>query len=785
MSISVSNLGQVIDTGSDSQSNFTFASFGAEDPGRFLIALIVTRDALDFSATSITIGGVAATINADTLATGNNLNAVIATALVPTGSSGDVVVNWSEDITRDQACTLLRVTGIASATAYDVGINSEANPALTDITTSLDVEAGGLVVAVNATGGSASFTWSLANELNDSVGDNYSSTAAYEVRVSASAPLTVTATLSATTGSGSALAAASFTPGTSGAVSPPAASLAMSAVAPVVSLSAQPVRTPASPVVHLLEATPFDESVSDTLSAVPAPFGSWAFAGEPEFDVVTGGSETIYAADGWFNSLPADTPANQHYRPVLVSPFNAQISLFEGIEPAGRASVGFGEIVLHNGDGWLDDVIDLGWSGRPITLWRGVPFAARSTFTLVFTGALDGLTPDEQQVSLRLRTREALLDRPLQATLYQGSGGKEGGADLVGKRKPVAYGRLLNVPGVLIDSANLVYQISDLPVNQITAVRDKGVALAFDTDYASYALLVAAAISSGDYATCLAEGMVRLGGAPEGQVTIDCRGADNGDSPGGYPETAGTIIRRIVTTRLDTVNLVDPDDLDADSFDQLEIDQPAPIGFWDGPDSSLTVGQALDQIMASIGGWWTFTLPGKLSVAVLKAPGGDADAVLTRADIVFGPFALQGGVPSYRRLVGYQRMWAIQAQDSLAGAVTAADKLLYSTQYRYALTTDAAVLAKHRNARDVLTAGLFALQADAESEAARLQALHGVERRVVSVGVRPDNPFDAPLGGVVEIQDFNRLGLSSSKKYRLIGLVVDLASGETTWVLWG
>jgi hypothetical protein len=241
----------------------------------------------------------------------------------------------------------------------------------------------------------------------------------------------------------------------------------------------------------------------------------------------------------------------------------------------------------------------------------------------------------------------------------------------------------------------------------------------------------------------------------------------------------------MATTRLDTVNLVDPDDLDTDSFDQLEVDQPAALGFWDGPDSTLTVGQALDQLMASVGGWWTFTLPGKLSVAILQAPSGEADVVLTRDDILLQAVALPGGVPSYRRLVGYQRMWAVQAQDSLAAGVVAADKLLYSTQYRLAITTDAAVLAKHRNARAVTTPGFFALLADAEAEAARLQALHGVERRVVSIGVRPDNPFDAPLGGVVEIRDFNRLTLSSSKKFRLIGLVVDLAGGETTWVLWG
>lgn len=532
--------------------------------------------------------------------------------------------------------------------------------------------------------------------------------------------------------------------------------------------------------VHLLEAVPFDDSATEALSAVPAPFGSWVWSGDPFFDITSGGSEPIYAADGWYNTLPADTPENQHYAPVLLSPFNFQVTLFDGLEPTGRAAIGFGDVVIDNSDGWLDGLIDLGWSGRPITLFRGAPGAARSSFVQVFQGAVDGLTPNESQISLRLRTREALLDRPLQSLLYAGTGGKEGGPDLVGKRKPLAYGRVFNVPAVLADAPNLVFQVHEGMVEDILAVRDRGVPLAFDADYPTYADLLVATIGNGEYATCLAEGLVRLGAANAGTVTVDLEG----DATGGYVETAAGIVRRIVTTRLDTVNLVDPDDLDTAAFSQLDFDQMAPIGFWDGPDSGLTVSGALDAIMSSVGGWWTFTLPGLLTVAILKAPAGAPDAVLERDDIVLGPpLSMAGGVPSFRRLIGYQRAWAVQ-QD-LASGVSPADQQLYSTEYRRATVSDAAVLAKHRNAREVVTAGLFAEKSDAEAEALRLQALHGVERRVLSVRVVPDNPFDAPLGGVVELRGIGRMTLQSSKLFRLVGLVVNLASGEVNWVLWG
>lgn len=539
-------------------------------------------------------------------------------------------------------------------------------------------------------------------------------------------------------------------------------------------------------VVHLLEATPFDPSVSETLSAVPAPFGDWTFAGDPEFSFTDGGGTPLYLADGHFNSLPGDTPPNRHYEERLEQSFNFEIRLFEGLEPSGSASQGYGDIRIWNGDGLLDPVLDLGWSGRPLAIWRAQSWTAKSAATQVFAGTVDGLEPDEVNVSLRLRDRQALLERPLQSTLYEGTGGVEGGADLAGKRKPLAYGRVFNAPGVLIDAANLVYQLHDGPVNAFTAVRDKGVALDAGTDRADYSALIGASIASGDYDTCLAEGLIRLGGAPEGQITVDLSGDDDGSSPGGYVETTPEVVRRIVTTRLDTVNLVDPDDLDTDSFDDLLSAQPAPIGFWSGPDSDLTVGGALDQLLSAIGGWWFFTLPGKLSVGRLEAPGGTPAAVLTRDDILQEPaMRLSSGQPSWRRNVGWKRNWAPQSPDGLAGGVSAADRLLYGSEYRFSTATASGVLNQHRAARDVLTRGLFAEESDAEPEAGRLQTLHGQLRRVLTVPLKRENPFDVPLGQVVEVQGFNRLTLSSSWKGVCIGAAVDLSGDSVTWYLWG
>lgn len=544
--------------------------------------------------------------------------------------------------------------------------------------------------------------------------------------------------------------------------------------------------------IHLLEIQPFDPSATATLSAVPAPFGSWLFSGDPFFEVTVGGGAELYLADGWFNSRPDDTPENRHYAPVLTQPFNFEVRLFDGLEPAGRASVGFGEIAIWNGEGEFDPQLDLGWSGRLVTLRRGQRGQPLAAFTTVFRGTTDGITPDEMEIRVRLRDRQDLLARSLQADLYLGTGGLEGGVSLTGKRKPLAYGRLFNVPAVLLDGANLVFQVHDGPIAAVLEVRDKGVPLAQDStflDYLDYDALIGATIADGSYATCLALGLFRLGGEPDGQVTADLRGEDIG-GPGGYVETAGDIIRRIVTTRLDTGNLIYPDDFDTAAFGQLALDQPAALGYWAGPDTAITMGQALDEIMASIGGWWTFTLTGLLQPAILKAPAGPADITLTRADLVLAvTFALEGGEPSFRRRVGYRRNWTPQDPGSLADRfqLDPDARQLYGEVYSIATpASDNAVRDKYgQAARDVLTAGLFAEEGPAQAEAERLLALHKLDRRLLRIGVRPEDPFAAPLGGVVEIAEFNRLRLSSSKLYRLIGLTVDLSLGETEWLLWG
>jgi hypothetical protein len=216
MAVAVSDLGTVEDTGNDSQSNFSFGSFGAEASDRYLIALISGRDgANNFTASSVTIGGVSASIAAQVTNTNTAVQSVIAIAAVPTGASGSVVVDWSEALVEDQVCTLLRVTGLASATAYDTDSGEDtAND--TSLAGTIDCEAGGLVVAISGNTSNRTSSWSLANEVSDQAttdGGVYQS-AAYEIFASAQTGLSVTNTLSGPSNNKN-IAIAAFSPVTS------------------------------------------------------------------------------------------------------------------------------------------------------------------------------------------------------------------------------------------------------------------------------------------------------------------------------------------------------------------------------------------------------------------------------------------------------------------------------------------------------------------------------------------------------------------------------------------
>lgn len=140
----------------------TGASFGEEAFDRRIIVALGGANSTR-TLTSVTIGGVTATINLQYTSSGDNNRVAVATALVPTGTSGNIVVTWSGSQT-NLGIGWWRVTGLKSNNAFATVSNDVAtgSPTLT-----LNTIPGGFVIYVFGASGSAGSTWGAATERFD------------------------------------------------------------------------------------------------------------------------------------------------------------------------------------------------------------------------------------------------------------------------------------------------------------------------------------------------------------------------------------------------------------------------------------------------------------------------------------------------------------------------------------------------------------------------------------------------------------------------------------------
>lgn len=185
------------------------------------------------------------------------------------------------------------------------------------------------------------------------------------------------------------------------------------------------------------------------------------------------------------------------------------------------------------------------WTNVQGRCWYGIDGAPFSEFQRVFEGKVSGFTRSDIYGKVELLGAEADIQVPALYEKYLGLPGREGGPGLKGNLKPRAHGFCINVELPVIDTVNWVYQVHGYGrINAIPNVYEFGQALAPSSgDVATYEALVAMDLAPAQWATCLAEGMVRLGGQTDKKLTCDIEGS----APGGvYAKTAGAIIRQLI-----------------------------------------------------------------------------------------------------------------------------------------------------------------------------------------------------------------------------------------------
>lgn len=336
----------------------------------------------------------------------------------------------------------------------------------------------------------------------------------------------------------------------------------------------------------------------------------------------------------------------QKYPVRLLQAYTHETSVFEENVP-GQTSISLGSSTINNTDGRFDYLLDYAWDARPVTIKRGRVGDPYASYVTEFVGSATELTADTDNLVLTLRDNSYKLIKPVQPNKYAGTLGAEGGADLQNKFKPLLFGKIRNASPVWVDQVLLTWQIHDGAITSVDAVYDRGNKLTFYQNYASYALLIAATIPPGYYATCLSAGFGRLGAPPAGTLTVDAVGAFG--SVTNVPELA----KQLITTRLGLT----AGEIDTAAFTQASIDAPWAFEGLYYPEPEIQYDELMETLASSVNGFWCVTRTGLISFKIFKF--GTPVATL-RAEDLSNLGKAPSPKPLYRVKVDYAKNATVQ-----------------------------------------------------------------------------------------------------------------------------
>lgn len=543
--------------------------------------------------------------------------------------------------------------------------------------------------------------------------------------------------------------------------------------------------------VLAMVAYPYDPSIAASVPGPPFPIGlpAWPLGYPSLFSyTVPGGTRSVLAATEGFTTAPGDPLPHQWFAPLVADGFNFEWLLFDSIEPGESrgASASGGELRFSDAEGRFDALVrQLGWDGRTVELWRGPRGAAFAAFEKVAVLTCDGWTGlGRASKSMKIRDRKArLYGAPLVGASFAGSGGLDGDAGAKGKLIPWSFGYVFGVEPVVFDTANLLARWHARQVQGVIDLTVGGVSWTDMGDYPDLAALLAAASgwANGQFGTCNLYGVVRYGAVPSHPVRIE----GQGDALGGvYADTRGEIVRRIATS-CGMLPLRDPAEIDTASFAALETAQPGECGWhWN---AKITIGDALDEIMAGVAGWWDVGLDGMLSAAQLEAPADVPDLVLDATQPMPGePVAEDDAPPRAKTRIGWQRNYAPLSASQLTGAANAslATQQLFAESLRFAQAEQSNVRILHPKATEPDVLANYRDEADAQAEANRQQALFGSKRERWTWPAHIDAL--APLRGItVRVDNWDRYAFGGSRSFRSVGLTAGPRAVTAGLVLWG
>lgn len=396
----------------------------------------------------------------------------------------------------------------------------------------------------------------------------------------------------------------------------------------------------------------------------------------------------------------------------------------------------------------------LHWGGRTFRIYEGQRGTRFRDFALAYTGRISDLRHDTYRASVEVTDASIDLNDVLVTDLYPDDDSVP--EALRGRPRPELRGAGDNLAPVLLadtdDGAPLTYHVSRLPLDDILEVRVGGIPWT----------RVASNPSAGQWSADLLNGRFTLGGITGGlDVRCDARGI------GWASMTTARLMTDLITEAGGVV--------DADAMTALDAAAPYLIGWYTGTDEVNRLS-AFDEIMASVGGWWSTRIDGRFTAAVFEAPAALPDLSLSGVGIA--SMQLSGLLPpAWRIRIEHSRNWG--PLSNFFDAVTEIDKQRWAETGTVAPAwSDESIKTDEPRAVDMpLIRSLVRSEADALAIRDRLVRVFGVARRIYEVSAWVDVPALYSTAAVN-----HRMTTGS---YRVHGVVRGFGAGPATLQLWG
>jgi len=494
-------------------------------------------------------------------------------------------------------------------------------------------------------------------------------------------------------------------------------------------------------------------------------------------------------------TAPGDVPANEFYEPRLRRPGNFERAMFSSGATAGAGRAAFGDIELINEDDGLDDLRNFAFDGRALRLFAiedGAPFASRVP---VFTGSMEQAEISEGQVVLRVRSRLEELTQDLQKTRFlgtttaSGQGTAEGTPnDLKDRPKPLAFGRVREVPLAVVNAFDHLYQGAANAISSIEGIYEAGLPYTrVGTTQTTIAGLMSVSLLAGQYAAMLNPFIVRLGSKPTGIITADfTEGATEAD------RCAAQIVRRILLF----AGKVEGVDFLAGDVARFAAEASAEQGVWCAP-QDMSIRAPIDRILAGVRGYLTEDRLGRFRMGQLRLPSGVPKASLGDVELLEGSGGIeivasgdQGrGIPAAKVTLSHTALWQSFDDSMIAGSVSTERKAFLKEATRQAVAEDAAVRVRHLLATEITRDTLLVQAAQASAEATAVLAIYSARREFVRIELPPEIGAGFDLADVVRLR-LPRLGFDAGKLFLVIAITEELGSADdetarTILELWG